>query len=308
MRNTMGKLYMEANFEKEPQNPVTNAFSIDVEGFVESNIQSFPIDDRYLNQAAGNREIETNTYALLELFNELNVKATFFFLGRIANDIPNIVKEAALAGHEIGCHNYLHLRIFGIEKNEFKQKLAEAKKDLEDVSGQPVYGFRAPDFSITDKSIWALDILRELGFIYDSSIYPFGLHDVYGIKGADAFIHKLPNGLIEFPLSTTELLGKRIPFGGGGYFRLYPLLLTRIFLSKLNKQGQPAMFYIHPYEAGPIIPQIPGLSAYRKFRHYYNCKNGQARLRKLLKAFKFGPAIEVLKGYNEYEFGQPERT
>jgi hypothetical protein len=137
--------------------------------------------------------------------------------------------------------------------------------------------------------------LRDLGFVYDSSIYPFGLHDVYGIKDIEPTIHKLPNGLIEFPLSTTKLFSKRFPFGGGGYFRLYPLCLTKFFLSKLNRQGHPGMFYIHPYEAGPEIPIISPMSGYRRFRHYYNCKNGSTRLPEILKAFRFGPAIEVLE-------------
>lgn len=288
--------------------PVINAISVDVEGFAESNAQSFPISDNFLDETTQNCEIKTNTHVLLELFAELNIKATFFFLGRIATDIPNLVKATAEAGHEIGCHNYLHFRIFGIEKDEFKERLTTAKKDLEDVSGQRVYGFRAPDFSITQESLWALDILKELGFVYDSSIYPFSMHDVYGIGNTYPFVHKLPNGLIEFPLSTIEFFAKRLPFGGGGYFRLYPVWLTSRFLSKLNKQGHPAMFYIHPYEVGPIIPQIPGLSVYRKFRHYYNCKNGAKRLKHILKVFKFAPAIEVLKEYNGSKFEQPERT
>lgn len=274
---------------------ITNAFSIDVEGFVESNIQSFHIPDKYINRPEENREIEQNTNVLLEILDEVNVKATFFFVGRLAHDIPSLVKKVAQAGHEIACHNYAHLRIFGIDKDEFKEKMSAAKRRLEDVCGQRVYGFRAPDFSITKSSIWALDVLKETGFVYDSSIYPFGLHDVYGIKNADASIHKLANGLIEFPMSTIELLGKRIPFGGGGYFRFYPLLLTELFLSKLNKQGRPAMFYIHPYEVGPIIPKISEISTYRKLRHYYHCKNGDLRIKKLLKAFKFGTAVEVLE-------------
>jgi len=305
---------MEANSKKTSQNSVTNALSIDVEGFVESNVQSFHIPDKYINQSEENHEIEQNTNALLQILDEVNVKATFFLLGRLTCDIPGLVKKIAQSGHEIGCHNYLHLRIFEIDKSEFREKVSAAKHLLEDVSGQRVYGFRAPDFSITEKSIWALDILKELGFVYDSSIYPFGLHDVYGIKDAEPSAHTLPNGLIEFPLSTIELLGKRIPFGGGGYFRLYPLLLTKIFLSKLNKQGHPAMFYIHPYEVGPVIPRISELSAYRKFRHYYHCKKGDKRIKKLLKAFKFAPAIDVLrqgnllKGHNGNEFEQQERT
>jgi len=287
-----------ANLNNAFDKPVVNAFSVDVEGFVESNVQSFPIDQKFINRAAENREIEVNTRVLLELFAELKVKATFFFLGRIAEDIPKIVKETAEAGHEIGCHNYAHLRIFGIEKDEFSERLGDAKHRLEDVAGQQVYGFRAPDFSITEKSIWALDILKELGFVYDSSIYPFGLHDVYGIKDAETFIHKLPNGLIEFPLSTTQLFGKRLPFSGGGYFRLYPLWLTKHFLAKLNSQGQPAMFYIHPYEAGPEIPYVSPMSHYRRFRHYHNCNNGRVRLTKLLKTFEFSSAIDVLDKMN----------
>jgi polysaccharide deacetylase family protein (PEP-CTERM system associated) len=276
-------------------NPIVNAFSVDVEGFVESNLQSFYIPDKYINHTKEKHEIEENTTALLQILDEAKVKGTFFFIGRLARDVPALVKKTAQAGHEIGCHSYLHLRIFDIDKNEFSKKLAAAKKDLEDVSGQQVCGFRAPDFSMTQESMWALDILKELGFVYDSSIYPFGLHDVYGIKDAVSSIHRLPNGLIEFPLSTAKLLGRSIPFAGGGYFRLYPLTLTKILLRKLNKQGHPAMFYIHPYEVGSVVPWIPGLSAYRKFRHYYNCKNGKSRLGKLLNSFKFAPAIEVLQ-------------
>ena len=290
---------MKMTIDKKPQASIVNAFSIDVEGFVESNIQSFHIPDRYIKQSEENHEIERNTDILLEILEETKTKATFFFVGRLARDIPGLVRKVARNGHEIACHNYLHIRVFDIERNKFKDELNIAKKNLEDISGQPVYGFRAPDFSITNKSIWALDTLKELGFVYDSSIYPFGLHDVYGIKDANPYIHALHNGLIEFPLSTITLFGKRIPFGGGGYFRLYPLSLTKIFISKLNKEGHPAMFYIHPYEAGPAIPRISPMSHYRRFRHYYHCKNGQARLRKLLKTSKFGRVIEVLR-YHDF--------
>ncbi len=281
---------------------ITNAFTIDVEGFVESSLQHFYIPDKYINQSAENREIERNTNALIELLDEVNVKATFFFIGRIASDIPSLIKKAAQAGHEIGCHNYLHIRVSDMEENEFKEKLTIAKKDLEDVSGQKVYGFRAPDFSITKDSIWALDVLKELDFVYDSSIFPIGTHDVYGIEDADTMIKRLPNGLIEFPLPTIQLLSKRIPFGGGGYFRLYPLWLTRVFMAKLNKQDCPVMFYIHPCEVGHIMPKISELSALRKFRYYYNCVGGEKRLKKLLKAFKFSTAIEVLRNTDLLDF------
>ncbi|MHC4255123.1 MAG: DUF3473 domain-containing protein [Planctomycetota bacterium] len=272
-----------------------NALSVDVEGFVESNIQSFHVPEQYIDQAKEDQEIQVNTEAVLEVLAEAKTKGTFFFIGRLAKDIPGLVRKVAEAGHEIGCHNYLHLRVFNIEQSEFKENITAAKKNLEDVSGRQVYGFRAPDFSITEKSLWALDILEEAGFIYDSSIYPFGLHDVYGIKDAKPAIHRLPNDLIEFPMSTFNILGRRIPFGGGGYFRLFPLFVTKYCISKINRLGFPSMFYIHPYEVGPSIPEISGLSLYRKFRHYHNCKNGDIRLSKILRSIKFSPAIEVLR-------------
>ncbi len=284
-----------SNQSLTPDIPRLNAFSIDVEGFIESNLQSFHIPGKYCDSLKENTEIERNTEATLELLGEVDTKATFFFVGRIAREIPAIVKKVAAAGHEIGCHNFRHLRVFGIEKKEFEEKLRSAKKSLEDVSGKQVYGFRAPDFSITRASIWALDILKETGFLYDTSIYPFGLHDVYGIEDVSPSIHRLPNGLIEFPMSTFECLGKRLPFGGGGYFRLYPLFLTKYLLSKANRKGLPGMFYIHPYEVGPVIPRISEISAVRKFRHYYHCKNGGLRVKRLLKAFRFCPVVEVLR-------------
>jgi polysaccharide deacetylase family protein (PEP-CTERM system associated) len=272
-----------------------NCLSIDVEGFIESNKESFPIAQQYLDPAKENYEIQKNTEAFAGLLDELNIRATFFFVGRIARDLPQLVRQVASAGNEIGCHSFEHRRIFGLQPNQFREGLLSAKKCLEDVSGSGVYGFRAPDFSITRASVWALDILREAGFVYDSSIYPIRMHDVYGIDGADPEIHKMPNGLVEWPLATFDLLGTRLPFGGGGYFRLYPLTLTRHCIASVNKKGSPCMLYIHPYEVGPVIPDIREISPYRRFRHYYNCGTGRRRLKKLSQAFKFAPAIEILR-------------
>jgi len=269
-----------------------------VESFVESNLQSFHIEEKYISKSKENYEIESNVNSILSLLDNLSIKGTFFFLGRTARGIPNIVKETAQCGHEIACHSYEHIRVLGLTRKEFKNSLIYAKKILEDLTGKGVYGFRAPEFSITKSSLWALDILKEIGFLYDSSIYPIGLHDVYGIKSVKPFIHTLPNGLIEFPLSIIELFNVRFPFNGGGYFRLYPLIVTKYFIWKYNKLGNPCMFYIHPYEVGTIIPCISGLSSYRKFRHYYNCKNGGKRLKELLQTFRFGTAIEILKEMN----------
>jgi polysaccharide deacetylase family protein (PEP-CTERM system associated) len=240
-------------------------------------------------------EVEKNTDSVLSLLADQNVKATFFFLGRIARDLPRVLRQVAFEGHEIGCHSFEHRRIYGLQRPVFEEQLRQAKRFLEDTSGQPVYGFRAPDFSITQSSAWALDTLKEVGFVYDSSIFPFGWHDVYGIKGAQPHIHILPNGLIEWPLPTLEFWKKRWPFGGGGYFRLYPLALTEFCISRLNQQEQPCMFYIHPYEVGTVLPKIRELSAYRRFRHYYKSGRLSGRLRRLCKQFRFGPAITILR-------------
>jgi polysaccharide deacetylase family protein (PEP-CTERM system associated) len=273
---------------------ITNCFSVDVESFTEANLECLCLDPKEIGGTKQSYEIEKNMDVLLELMTEYDVKATFFILGRIAKDTPVLVKRIAGLGHEIACHSFNHFRITGQNKNKFKNDLFLAKKCLEDVSGQRLFGFRAPDFSITKSSTWALEIIKEAGFLYDSSIYPI-IHDVYGMKEARPYIHRLLNGLIEFPLSTTTIFGRHFPFGGGGYFRLYPPSLTKMFISKTNKSGHPCIFYIHPYEVGPEIPAMPRLSYYRKFRHYYNCGRGQKRLRGILQAFKFAPAIEVLK-------------
>lgn len=276
---------------------IRNCFSVDVEGFVESNLQSFHIPDKYISQAKEDYEIEKNLNSILAILDDLNIKGTFFFLGRIVQDIPLIIKETAKLGHEIACHSFEHKRIYSLTQQEFKEKINYSKKSLEDISGSEVFGFRAPDFSITESSIWALDILMEAGFTYDSSIYPIGIHDVYGISNTKSFIHKHPNGLIEFPLSTMELFGKRLPFCGGGYFRLYPLSLTKHFIDKCNQNDQPCMLYIHPYEVGSGIPRISNISLYRRFRHYYNCSNGAKRLINILQSFKFCSAIDILKNH-----------
>lgn len=276
------------------QNEVLNCFSVDVEGFVESNVESFPIGEEYRDKKKENNEIEKNVNYLLQLLSDFCVKGTFFFLGRIARDMPHLVKAAAQAGHEIACHSYEHHRIFTMEKEQFREKVRSAKNILEDISGVRVYGFRAPDFSIIESSQWALDVLKEVGFVYDSSIYPTDFHDVYGIKGIETSIHELPNGLIEIPLSNMKFLGKRLPFGGGGYFRIYPLFLTKLLIAHQNMIGKPCVFYIHPYEVGPEFPKIEKLSYLRKFRHYYNCNNDSKRIENILRQFRFGTALDTL--------------
>jgi len=271
---------------------VTNAMTVDVEGFVESNRQSFDIPLRYIDSLTEDNEVKTNVAALLELLDEMRIRATFFFLGRIGRDLPGLVRQVADLGHEIGSHSYDHLRVFEMERKDFREAASRSKQELEDAAGVPVLGFRAPDSSIRRSSQWAVDELLEAGFAYDSSLYPIGANDVYDVLGAPHHIHRHPNGLVEFPVS---FLGRRLPFGGGGYFRLYPLAVTAGLIRRQNNRREPCMVYIHPYEVGPVIPKIVELSLYRRFRHYHGCKNGARRMRRLLAQFRFAPAIGVLR-------------
>lgn len=269
-----------------------NCFSIDVEGFLESNQDSFGNHETLHNE---DEEIQKNMAAVLSLLDETGTKATFFVLGRVAKDLPGVVRDIASQGHETACHGYFHSRLFNMDRERVSKELGDAKKLLEDVSNSAVLGFRAPDFSITRDNYYVMDVLAELGFAYDSSIYPFGYHDVYGIADAPKGIHRLKCGLVEFPLSTFSVPGLTIPFGGGGYFRLYPLFVTRFMIRRSNLRGTPCMVYQHPYEIGPSIPHVSGLSPLRKFRHYYNCKRGLLRTENLLRSFDFCKAIDIVR-------------
>jgi polysaccharide deacetylase family protein (PEP-CTERM system associated) len=273
---------------------ITNALTIDVEGFLESNRESFGITTGAPIDRREREEVRRNMDAVLALLDEAGTRATFFFVGTVARSLPQVVEEVAGSGHEVASHGSVHRRLYGLAPEEFRRDLADAKTQLEDLAGVPVTGFRAPDFSLTERSLWAVDVLHQAGFAYDSSVYPIGMHDVYGMPAAERFIFRWPNGLVELPLSTVEVLGRRIPFAGGGYFRLYPLALTGWWLDRLNREGHPAVFYLHPYELGPVIPRIRGLSPYRRFRHYYHWRQGGPRLRRLLSRFRFAPARTVL--------------
>lgn len=273
---------------------VANALTVDVEGFVESNRESFDIPEGFVDERAERYEIERNMDALLSLLDAAGVRATLFFVGTVAARLPHVVERAARLGHEIGSHAPEHRRLFRLEETAFRRALMVHKARLEEASGSRVAGFRAPDFSITTASLWALDALVDAGFLYDSSVFPIAIHDVYGIRGAEREIFTWPNGLVEFPLPTAEIRGRRIPFGGGGYFRLYPLALTCRLIERENAAGRPIVFFIHPYETGPVVPRLPGLSPYRRFRHYHRAGAGGGRLTRLLERFRFEPAAEVL--------------
>ena len=300
-----------------PTNP-TNYLTIDVEDYFQVHALSKVIKpedwDRY------ECRVEKNTYYILDLLDSYrstqnSYRATFFVLGWIAERYPKLIKDIHGRGHEIASHGYAHQVIYNQTPQEFRQDIGRAKKILEDLIGSEVIGYRAPTYSITQKTLWALNILAEEGYKYDSSVFPIK-HDYYGIPSAPRFpfIWKLSNGkgpeviessefkiqhskfhtLLEFPMSTVSILNRRFPCSGGGYFRILPYFLTRLFLDRINNEGKSFIFYLHPWELDPGIPVVRDISFLSKFRTYVNLSKTKIRFRRLLKDFKFVPVSSYL--------------
>ena len=274
-----------------PTNP-TNYLTIDVEDYFQvAAFEDIIAPDSWASMEC---RVEKNTAVILDILGKYRVRATFFVVGWIAERYPALVREISRHGHEIGCHSYLHRKIYDLSPAEFREDTKQAKDILEGIIGKTVNGYRAPSYSITKKSLWALDVLEELGFKYDSSIFPI-YHDNYGIPDAPRFEYKLPNHeMQEYPISTSLLLGRKVPVGGGGYFRLFPYWFTRYALRKINiAEKQPFVFYLHPWEIDPGQPRFHDASRLSKFRHYNNLHKTKFRFEKLLSDFAFGP-IEAL--------------
>jgi len=277
----------------------TNAFTVDVEDYFQVEAFSQVIDRATWDKFSC--RVEKNTDSILELLDEADVKGTFFVLGWIARRYPNLIRRISDMGHEIASHGMSHQLIYKQDYNVFKQETTESKLLLEDISQQPVNGYRAATYSITNKSLWALDILCELGFKYDSSIFPI-LHDRYGIRDIRPEPHVLTteknNKIVEFPISVYKNRLFNLPISGGGYFRLYPYLFTKYMLKKLNNDKKEFIFYIHPWEIDNEQPRIRGIKRSTKFRHYNNIGRCRNRLEKLLRDFKFTTVSEVLGDLN----------
>jgi polysaccharide deacetylase family protein (PEP-CTERM system associated) len=278
-----------------PDARVVNAFTVDVEDYFHAAALSAAIS----RESWPTREyrVERNTERLLDLLAEANVHGTFFVLGWVAERSPGLLKRISAGGHEIACHGFSHELIYRQTPEEFRNETARAKRYLEDLVAKTVLGYRAASFSITRVSMWALDILIDLGFVYDSSVFPIH-HDRYGIPGAAAEPGRLaaPSGrsLVEFPMCTARFFGVQVPVSGGGYFRLLPYWVTHAGLKQVNERaGRPFPFYVHPWEVDPGQPRIKvgGLS---RLRHYTNLGRCEQRLRRLLGAFAFAPACDVL--------------
>ena len=273
---------------------IPNALTIDVEEhFQVSAFDASVARDSWANQTS---RVEANTRRILDLFDRHGRKATFFLLGWVVERHPALAREIVARGHEAACHGYSHRLVYQQSPAAFAEETRRSLDLIEQASQVKVRGYRAASFSITESSRWALDVLVELGFEYDSSMYPVK-HDLYGIAVAARGPHRVqaPNGgsLIEFPMTTSRFAGMSVPVSGGGYFRLYPYTLTRSLLSRVNDAGEPFVFYLHPWEIDPDQPRIrAGWKS--RFRHYTNLRSCEAKLTRLLTEFEFAPMCDVL--------------
>lgn len=274
---------------------LTNAFTVDVEDYFQVAALKSAIDRH--TWSSRELRVERNTDRMLELLGLHGTTATFFVLGWVAERAPALVRRIASAGHEVACHGYSHELIYQQTRDEFTEETRRSKLFLEDVIGRAVQGYRAASFSITRESIWALDVLIDLGFTYDSSIFPIR-HDRYGMPGAaaEAGTVRAPSQrtIVEFPMSTARCLGFRLPVCGGGYFRIFPYWFTRIALRSINAAGEPFAFYVHPWEIDPQQPRV-SVGWFSRFRHYTNLSRCEARLQRLLGEFHFGSMRSVLE-------------
>jgi polysaccharide deacetylase family protein (PEP-CTERM system associated) len=278
---------------------LVNALTVDVEDYFQ--VQAFAGAIPRSDWEGIAPRVEANTEKLLDLFAECGLRATFFVLGWVARRHPTLVRRIAAGGHEIASHGMDHALVYTQTPERFREETRACKSLLEQLVRAPVVGYRAATYSITARSLWALEILAEEGFRYDSSVFPVH-HDRYGIPRAPRFPYTilLEEGrqLTEFPLSTVEVLGLRFPIAGGGYFRLLPFVLTRLAFARINRrEGRPFVFYLHPWELDPGQPRVRTPNPLNGARHRLNLKRTEPRLRRLLKHFAFGPMSEVLSAH-----------
>jgi polysaccharide deacetylase family protein (PEP-CTERM system associated) len=275
--------------------PIVNAMSVDVEDYFQ--VSAF---ERVVPRAGwGTFEsrVVLNTQRVLDLLDRAGVRSTFFVLGWVANQFPALVREIAAAGHEVASHGYHHQLLYTLTPQQFREDVRSAKSVLEQLTGTPVLGFRAPSYSIVESSLWALDILIEEGYVYDSSIFPIQ-HDRYGMPGAERHAHVLHRAggtILEMPPSTVRLGRVNLPIAGGGYFRMLPYGWTRWGIARVNRvERKPVVFYFHPWEIDPDQPRVAAGPTSR-LRHYTGLRGTRARLRRLLRDFRFGPICDVLQ-------------
>lgn len=267
-----------------------HAFTIDVEDWY----QGIAVKEK--TKASAERRLHYGLIALLELLAEHGVTGTFFWLGPAAIEYPHLVRQVADAGHEIGCHGWSHDLIYTMTPQRFRDETMQASSVIADLIGKPVTAYRAAYFSITRKSLWALEILVELGFQYDSSIFPIQ-NWRYGIPDFEPRPQQVntPAGAIyEMPISVRRFLGRSLPVSGGAYFRLYPYLITHSNFRAAEREGCPVVFYLHPWELDPDHPRVP-FHWKARLTHYINLRSTKQKLRQLLQEVSFAPLGKVLE-------------
>ncbi len=270
-----------------------NAMTVDVEDYFQ--VSAF---ERYIDRHAWDEQecrVERNVDRILGLFDRHGVKATFFTLGWIAQRYPDMVRRMITEGHELASHGWSHVRVTQQNPEEFRQDVVRTKAFLEDLSGQEIIGYRAASYSIGAANLWALDVLKETGHRYSSSIYPIK-HDLYGMPDAPRFAFRpLEGDFLEFPVTTVRLGNRNLPCGGGGWFRLVPYAGMRWAMQRVNRlDRESAIFYFHPWEIDPEQPRQKGIDAKTRFRHYLNLERMETRLNRLLGDFDWGRMDEVL--------------
>ncbi|MCG7900936.1 polysaccharide deacetylase [Candidatus Thiodiazotropha endoloripes] len=281
------------------QNRQINAITVDVEDYYQ--VSAFNKQITKAEWESYESRVYDNTHRILKIFDDSNIKGTFFVLGWVAERNKKLINEISELGHEVACHGYSHDLVYNQTPETFLEETKQSKAIIEDIIGRPIKGYRAASYSITEKSLWALDILTECGFSYDSSIFPI-MHDRYGIPGAKTMPHRLKtekgNEIIEFPLSTVGVAKRRLPVSGGGYFRLFPYWLSKAGLNRVNRNDQmPFIFYMHPWEIDEGQPKIKS-SRLSEFRHYNNIDKFESRLLKLIRDFEFSTVSDVLQRLN----------
>ena len=271
---------------------IINAMSVDVEEYFQVSAFENHVNRSYWDKLPGRAEASVDR--ILGLFSDQEIKATFFTLGWIAERYPQMIERIVDEGHELASHGWSHVRVTHQKPEEFRDDVVRTRSLLEDISGQQIKGYRAASYSIGAKNLWALDILEETGHIYSSSIFPIK-HDHYGMPEAPRFAFYPGDGnLLEVPITTIEMMGRKIPCGGGGWFRFFPYAFSRWAITRVNEvEAQAAIFYFHPWEIDFDQPRQQGLGFKTRFRHYLNLHQMEQRLTQLLQDFSWGRMDDV---------------
>jgi len=271
--------------------PLANAISVDVEDYFQTEAMSVVAPRTHWDSFP--THVQTNTCALFELFARHQVRATFFFMGWVAERFPQIVRQAHELGHEVGCHSYWHHPVFRMSADQFREDTYRARNVIQDATGTPVRGYRAPNFSINSSVPWAYPILEELGFDYDSSVYPIH-HELYGNHRAQRHPYRAGTNLVELPAATWRVFKQNLPVAGGAYLRILPYALMKHGIRSINKnENAPVVLYLHPWEIDDVQPRLKA-SWKSRMRQYTGLAGMKAKLERLLQDFTLGSIYETV--------------